>query len=71
MATPQAPAPAHARRRKSSYSYAGNDCVEVAQAGHTVAVRDSKNPAPGRHLTFGGNDWGKLIAAIKRGVYDL
>ena len=30
--------------RKSSHSTGGNDCVEVAQAGTSCLVRDSKNP---------------------------
>jgi len=30
--------------RKSSNSTGGNDCVEVAQAGTSCLVRDSKNP---------------------------
>lgn len=31
--------------RKSSYSEAsGNACVEMTEAGHIVAVRDSKHP---------------------------
>ncbi|RKT51828.1 DUF397 domain-containing protein [Saccharothrix australiensis] len=31
--------------RKSSHSGGANtDCVEIAQAGRSVAVRDSKNP---------------------------
>ncbi len=67
MTTPQAPG--FTRWRKSSHSTAGNNCVEVAQAGTAVAVRDSKNPAAG-HLTFGGNDWGTFLADIKRGAYD-
>jgi hypothetical protein len=30
--------------RKSSYSSADNNCVEVAFLNNTVAIRDSKNP---------------------------
>ncbi len=70
MTIPQAPDLTRARWRKSSHSYAGNNCVEAAQDGGTYAVRDSKNPAPGRHLTFSGNDWGTFITAIKHGAYD-
>ncbi|WP_432033700.1 DUF397 domain-containing protein [Streptomyces antibioticus] len=33
----------HARWRKSSYSGGANDCVEVAEVGGRVAVRDSKD----------------------------
>jgi hypothetical protein len=60
----------HARWRKSSYSGSGNNCVEVAQAGGTAAVRDSKNPGSG-HLTFGADAWEAFITDIKRGTYDL
>lgn len=31
--------------RKSSHSGSGDQCVEVAALGRSVAVRDSKNPA--------------------------
>ena len=55
MAAQQAPDFTRARWRKSSHSYSGNDCVEVAQAGTTYAVRDSKN-AGGSHLTFSTAD---------------
>ncbi|MFE0379117.1 DUF397 domain-containing protein [Streptomyces inhibens] len=38
--------------RKSSYSSGGGNCVEVASiASGTVAVRDSKNPAPIVHFS--------------------
>ena len=38
--------------RKSSYSSGGGNCVEVASVGSgTVAVRDSKNPAPVVHFS--------------------
>jgi hypothetical protein len=68
MHTPQEPW--SSRWRKSSHSTAGNNCVEVAQAGTAVGVRDSKNPAAG-HLTFSGNDWGKFLADVKHGACDL
>lgn len=37
--------PAAARWRKSTRSSSSNTCVEVAFAGSTVGLRDSKNPA--------------------------
>ncbi|WP_148589909.1 DUF397 domain-containing protein [Streptomyces sp. WAC01526] len=38
--------------RKSSYSSGGGNCVEIASVGSgTVAVRDSKNPAPIVHFS--------------------
>ena len=67
--TPEAPE-APAGWRKSSYSGGGNNCVEVAQAGGTSAVRDSKNPGGG-HLTFGAEAWEAFLTDIKRGTYDL
>jgi uncharacterized protein DUF397 len=34
---------AHVRWRKSSYSGGANDCVEVAELGEHIAMRDSKD----------------------------
>ncbi len=39
---------ASAHWRKSSYSNWNNQCVEVAQVGATIAVRDSKTPTAAR-----------------------
>lgn len=49
--------------RKSSYSLPNNDCVEVAEAGDAVAVRDSKNPA-GDVLVFGREQWAAFLADL-------
>jgi hypothetical protein len=44
--------PAGIQWRRSSYSGdQGGNCVEIAKARGSVAVRDSKNPA-GPHLTL-------------------
>lgn len=41
--------------RKSSYSDAKGDCVEVAEVGDDRLVRDSKDPQAGAlHLTAAG-----------------
>ena len=42
--------------RKSSYSSAQGECVEVGWPGESVAVRDSKNPA-GPTLSFPVAQW--------------
>lgn len=64
--------------RKSSYSNGtGGSCVEIATLsghfrgiGHTVAVRDSKDP-DGPVLTFTGSAWYDFTARIKTGELDL
>lgn len=57
--------------RKSSYSTGGgsggDDCVEVAKAGRTIAARDSKNPAP--TLLFTATEWAAFLTAIKMGRF--
>jgi hypothetical protein len=51
--------------RKSSYSGAnGGNCVEVAAAARTVAVRDSKDPS-GPVLAFGRRAWERFGTQVK------
>ncbi|MFE9424637.1 DUF397 domain-containing protein [Kitasatospora sp. NPDC006697] len=50
--------------RKSTYSDAQRDCVEVALAPCTVPVRDSKDPA-GPALVFPPSAWSTFIDGIK------
>jgi hypothetical protein len=69
MTGPQVPASAGVQWHKSSYSNAGNQCVEVARIGGAVAVRDSKNPGGG-HLTFSATEWEAFLDSVKRGGYD-
>jgi len=52
--------------RKSSYSVAGAQCVEVAPAGGGVLVRDSKDPG-GPVLSFTAAAWRALTAAVRDG----
>lgn len=57
--------------RKSSRSNAtGGHCVELADAGRQVAVRDSKNPNGG-NLALARRDLGAFARRIKRGDVDL
>jgi hypothetical protein len=54
-----------ARWRKSSLSGGGgSNCVEVADAGHTIAVRDSKD-ALGPVLFFREQAWRQFAARVK------
>jgi hypothetical protein len=51
--------------RTSSRS-GGANCVEVADDGHSMHVRDSKNPA-GAMLTFDRRAFKEFIAYVRRG----
>jgi len=53
-----------AQWKKSSYSGNSGNCVEVAQLGQAVAVRDSKDPE-GAVLSFRTAEWGTFISAVK------
>ena len=53
--------------RKSSYCNTGGQCVEVAQAGSSLLVRDSADPA-GSCLAFSGTAWAAFIRDIKLGA---
>lgn len=55
------------RWRKSSYSTSkiDEDCVEIAFASKTVAVRDSKDP-DGGHLTLTPAGFRALLAHVVR-----
>jgi hypothetical protein len=53
--------------RKSSRSTGGNDCVEVAQAGTSCLIRDSKNP-DGARLVVRPRAWVAFIGDIKHGT---
>ena len=51
--------------RKSSYSGAGNDCVEIALGTGAAGVRDSKNP-DGPRLRFDSASWTAFLAGTRR-----
>ncbi len=57
--------------RKSSYSNAQANCVEVASnLPGAVAVRDSKDPH-GPALIFTPDEWAAFAAGVKAGNFDL
>jgi hypothetical protein len=57
--------------RKSSRSNGngGNNCVEVAFAGMSIGVRDSKNP-DGPVLAFTPAAWDTFVERAKHGEFD-
>jgi Domain of unknown function (DUF397) len=51
--------------RKSSRSTAeGQNCVEIADIGTIIAVRDSKNPS-GPALLFSHTEWQGLVTTFR------
>ena len=55
--------------RRSSFSAAGNNCVELANADGAVWLRDSKHPDQG-HLTFTRAELAAFVDAATAGEYD-
>jgi hypothetical protein len=55
--------------RKSGRSNSTGNCVEFAQVGGRVAMRDSKDPH-GPALLFGRADVAELVSGLKAGRYD-
>lgn len=66
MNHPQPPDSDNLQWRRSIYSNAGNECVEVARTPAGYLVRDSKNP-DGPWLSFSPSKWDALIRDIKCG----
>ncbi|MFE6869150.1 DUF397 domain-containing protein [Kitasatospora sp. NPDC057692] len=55
--------------RKSSYSGAQSECVEVAlDTAEVVPVRDSKDPG-GPALVFQADAWASFVAGVKGGEF--
>jgi hypothetical protein len=59
-----------ARWKKSSRSSGNGQCVEMADLGGLVAVRDSKDPS-GPVLVFTPAEWAAFLAGAKDGEFDL
>jgi len=55
------------RWRKSSYSGGEGNCVEVADHGNRVLVRDTKNKA-GAILRFCPDAWRRFADQVKRSL---
>ncbi|MFD7847699.1 DUF397 domain-containing protein [Nocardia sp. NPDC059764] len=58
------------RFAKSSFSYGGGDCVEVAFHEDQIAVRDSKD----RHsptLWFTKSEWRAFTSGVRAGEFDF
>jgi len=56
--------------KKSSRSSANGQCVEMAELGSAVALRDSKDPT-GPVLIFTPGEWAAFLAGAKDGEFDL
>jgi hypothetical protein len=55
--------------KKSSYSAANGDCVEMATAGaRAIAVRDSKDPE-GPVLRFPAASWSEFLMGTRSGTF--
>ncbi|MFV2175097.1 DUF397 domain-containing protein [Actinomadura sp. LOL_016] len=55
--------------RKGSASTDGGECVEVAAAGASVLVRDSRDRESGM-IELGSAQWRTLVNAIRNGDLD-
>ena len=54
--------------RKSSYSSANGQCVEVAFLGEAVAMRDSKNP-DGPALVFSPGEFDAFVRGVMKNEF--
>lgn len=61
---------AGARWIKSSYSNADTDCVELAQIGDRIGVRDSKKGDASPVLEFAPAGLAALVTNAKAGEFD-
>ncbi|GIH25672.1 DUF397 domain-containing protein [Acrocarpospora phusangensis] len=57
-------------RKATRSNTQGNQCVEVAQLKHGIAVRDSKDP-DGPKLMFTPGEWDAFVHGVKGGEFDL
>lgn len=57
------------RWNKSSRSAANGNCVETAEIGGRIAVRDSKDPE-GPRLSLSPDSWRGFVADVRDGFFD-
>lgn len=55
---------------KKSTASGGGACVEVARAGETIFVRDSKAPS-GPTLSFSGVEWESFLIGARAGEFNI
>lgn len=58
------------RFAKSSFSYGGGDCVEVAYHDGRIAVRDSKD-RHGPTLWFTKSEWRAFTSGVRASEFDF
>ncbi|WP_405490286.1 DUF397 domain-containing protein [Nocardia sp. NBC_00511] len=58
------------RFAKSSFSYGGGDCVEVAYHEEQIAVRDSKDKQSPT-LWFTKSEWRAFVSGARAGEFDF
>jgi hypothetical protein len=56
-------------RKSTSSSEIGN-CVEVANSGSTVFLRNSRHPS-GPTLSFTADEWRAFLAGVRANEFDL
>lgn len=56
--------------RKSGHSGDGG-CVEVADIGDVVGMRDTKDAGLGPVLTFDRYRWAEFVAGVRAGEFDV
>ncbi|KAB2350276.1 DUF397 domain-containing protein [Actinomadura rudentiformis] len=63
-------APVRVWRKSSHSSTQGGDCVEVANLGGNIGLRDSKAPEDG-HVTIPVESFAALMTRVKRNELNL
>ncbi|MBI1758051.1 MAG: DUF397 domain-containing protein [Actinobacteria bacterium] len=63
--------PGSALSWKKSTASATSNCVEVADTGDLVYVRDSKAAGTGPLLTFSRAEWDAFVAGVYAGEFSL